>query len=72
MQNSMLERCLQGQNHTDFRPFSIKAITKARNKFDMVISDKGMPNMTGVQLAGELISIRPDIPIIICTGFSNE
>jgi DNA-binding NarL/FixJ family response regulator len=37
-----------------------------------VISDKGMPNMTGEQLAGELISIRPGIPIILCTGFSDE
>ncbi|MFH0998018.1 MAG: ATP-binding protein [Pseudomonadota bacterium] len=42
------------------------------SKFDMVISDKGMPNMTGEQLASELISIRPDIPIILCTGFCDE
>ncbi|MEI6260891.1 MAG: DUF3365 domain-containing protein [Deltaproteobacteria bacterium] len=41
-------------------------------KFDLVISDRGMPNITGEQLARELISIRPEIPIILCTGFSNE
>jgi len=41
-------------------------------RFDLVISDRGMPKMTGEQLAGELISIRPEIPIIICTGFSDE
>jgi YesN/AraC family two-component response regulator len=29
-----------------------------------------MPHMTGVRLAGELRRIRPDIPIILCTGFS--
>ncbi len=40
--------------------------------FDLVISDRGMPGMTGEQLAGELFSIRPDIPIILCTGFSDE
>jgi DNA-binding NarL/FixJ family response regulator len=40
--------------------------------FDLVISDRGMPNMTGDQLAGELISIRPEIPVIICTGFCDE
>ncbi len=28
--------------------------------------------MTGDQLAGELLSIRPEIPIILCTGFSTE
>jgi len=42
------------------------------SKFDLVISDRGMPDMTGEQLAWELISIRPDIPIIICTGFSDN
>lgn len=31
-----------------------------------------MPNMTGDQLAKELKSIRPDIPVIICTGFSEK
>jgi PAS domain S-box-containing protein len=40
--------------------------------FDLLISDRGMPNMTGEQLARELISIRPEIPIIICSGFSDE
>jgi DNA-binding NarL/FixJ family response regulator len=36
------------------------------------ISDRGMPNITGDQLARELILIKPGIPVIICTGFSNE
>ena len=40
--------------------------------FDLVITDMSMPNMTGDQLACELMSIRPDIPIIICTGFSEK
>jgi len=31
-----------------------------------------MPQMTGVQLAQKLLKIRPDIPIIICTGFSAK
>ncbi|MCW8801682.1 MAG: response regulator, partial [Desulfobacter sp.] len=31
-----------------------------------------MPNMTGDQLVEEILSIRPDIPIIICTGFSER
>ena len=39
--------------------------------FDLVISDRGMPDMTGEQLAGELLSIKPGIPVIICTGFSD-
>ncbi|ACL02006.1 PAS/PAC sensor hybrid histidine kinase [Desulfatibacillum aliphaticivorans] len=40
--------------------------------FDLIISDMTMPNMTGDQLAEEVIAVRPDIPIIICTGFSER
>jgi len=40
--------------------------------FDLVISDMTMPQMTGDRFAHELIAIRPDIPIIICTGFSER
>ncbi|MDI6688012.1 MAG: response regulator [Desulfobacterales bacterium] len=42
------------------------------DRFDIVITDMTMPNMTGNRLAEELMSIRPDIPIIICTGFSKK
>jgi CheY-like chemotaxis protein len=42
------------------------------NKFDLVISDMTMPNMTGDILATELMKIRPDIPVIICTGYSER
>ena len=39
--------------------------------FDLVITDLDMPDMTGDELAKALISVRPDIPIILCTGFSE-
>jgi CheY-like chemotaxis protein len=39
--------------------------------YDMVITDQTMPEMTGLELAPRLREIRPDIPIILCTGFSN-
>ncbi len=38
--------------------------------FDVVITDMTMPKMTGAKLAEKLITIRPDIPIILCTGYS--
>jgi CheY-like chemotaxis protein len=41
-------------------------------RFDLVITDMTMPNMTGVELARELMRIQPEIPIILCTGFSEE
>ncbi|MFH1981344.1 MAG: PAS domain S-box protein [Pseudomonadota bacterium] len=40
--------------------------------FDLVITDMTMPHMTGDRLARELLSLKPDIPIIICTGFSER
>jgi PAS domain S-box-containing protein len=39
--------------------------------FDLVITDMTMPAPTGMDLAKELMAIRPDIPIILCTGFSD-
>ncbi len=40
-------------------------------KFDLIITDMEMPDMSGEKLAMELIKIRPDIPILLCTGFSE-
>ncbi len=40
--------------------------------FDLVITDMTMPIMTGERLAEEMMRIEPDIPIIICTGFSER
>ncbi len=39
--------------------------------FDLVITDQTMPQMTGVKLAEEVLRVRPDVPIILCTGFSE-
>ncbi len=39
--------------------------------FDLVITDMSMPNMTGAQFAKKIISIRPDVPVIICSGYSE-
>jgi PAS domain S-box-containing protein len=40
-------------------------------EFDLVITDMTMPGLTGKELAKQLLAIRPDIPIILCTGFSE-
>ncbi|MDY6851149.1 MAG: response regulator, partial [Thermodesulfobacteriota bacterium] len=41
------------------------------DNFDIVITDHTMPDMTGVELTREIKNIRPDIPIIMCTGCDN-
>lgn len=51
-----------------------KAVAHFRTQpeaYDLVITDMTMPRMTGDKLALEILSIRPDIPIIMCTGFSE-
>ncbi len=53
---------------------SIEALEVFRSdpaKFDIVITDKQMPGLTGDKLAVELLKIRPEIPILLCTGFSD-
>jgi|GEM_PF-1754011 len=39
--------------------------------FDLVITDQTMPNICGTELAKQLLEIRPDLPIILCTGYSS-
>ncbi len=38
--------------------------------FDLVITDQTMPGMTGMDLAGEIMRIKPGTPVILCTGYS--
>ena len=42
------------------------------DKFDLVITDMTMPNMTGDEFASRLMKIRADIPVILCTGYSER
>jgi CheY-like chemotaxis protein len=57
------------------RTCSVEALDLFRAKpdnFDMVISDMTMPQMTGEELVQEIQAIRNSIPVILCTGFSNQ
>ncbi len=51
---------------------ALKFFRENPHSFDMVITDFTMPNMTGEKLAEEIMKIRPDIPIILCTGYSER
>ncbi|MFH1983224.1 MAG: PAS domain S-box protein [Pseudomonadota bacterium] len=51
---------------------AIEAFRTAPKKFDLVISDLTMPKMTGDEMARRMRTIRPDIPIILCSGFSER
>ena len=41
------------------------------DRFQLVITDQTMPDMTGFDLAGKIHRVRPDLPIVLCTGFSS-
>ena len=50
---------------------ALRIFSSDPTRFDLVITDHTMSGMTGVQLAKELLKIKPDIPIILCTGHSE-
>lgn len=50
---------------------ALEVFQEQSERFDLVITDQTMPHMTGTDLAKEMLGIRPDIPIILCTGFSS-
>ena len=57
------------------RTSSVEAYNLFRHdpaRFDLVMTDMTMPYMTGEKLAGNILAIRPDIPIILCTGYSEQ
>jgi len=65
------KRCENQRNNTG----SVEALElfrSAPDRFDLVITDMTMPNMAGDQLTSELLSIRPELPIIISTGYSEK
>jgi len=56
------------------RTSSLQALTLFQNhpaQFDAVITDQTMQGLTGMELAWKMLRIRPDLPIILCTGYSN-
>ena len=51
---------------------ALEAFRKNPAFFDLIVTDMTMPVMTGARLAAEIRRIRPDIPVILCTGFSDQ
>ncbi len=51
---------------------AIEVFRRDPDAFDLVITDKTMPRMTGFDVARELRAIRADIPVILCSGFQGQ
>jgi len=72
LEKQMLERLGYNVSAQSNSLEALETFSSNPEGYDLVISDMTMPNMTGDQLARKIMSIRPDIPIIICTGFSEK
>jgi CheY-like chemotaxis protein len=51
---------------------ALRVFRKNPDRFGLVITDQTMPQLTGEQLAREILRLRPNLPIILCTGFSTK
>lgn len=50
---------------------ALTAFQKESDKYDIVITDQKMPGINGLELAQKILDIRPDIPIVLATGYSE-
>ncbi len=71
MVRGMLERFGYTVVACDRSTEALAAFNREPARFDLVLTDQTMPQMTGIQLAGNILGIRPDIPIILCSGFNE-
>jgi PAS domain S-box-containing protein len=72
LEKQMLERL--GYRTTCFSNSvdALAAFEMDPSQFDLVITDMHMPNLTGAHLAEKMIAVKPALPVIVCTGFSES
>ncbi len=51
---------------------ALEIFRQQSGRFDLVITDQTMPNLTGAELARQLLALSPDLPVILCTGYSED
>ena len=71
MEKEMLSRMGYAVTTMNDPAEALKLFAGQPSYYDLVITDMAMPKMTGDTLAGELLRIRPDIAVILCTGFNE-
>lgn len=72
---TILDRALSGMGYrvtsmTDSTA-AMKVFEQDPEAFDLVLTDMTMPKLTGKDLAERMLQLRPDIPVIMCTGYSE-
>ena len=51
---------------------ALEALRQAPDRYDIVVTDQTMPELTGEALAHEIFRIRPELPVILCSGYAKE
>ncbi|MDM8549500.1 response regulator [Desulfobacterales bacterium HSG2] len=72
MEKQMLEQLGYHVTARNTVSAALEAFNREPENFDLVITDMIMPGMTGLELSEKIMRLRPDIPIILCTGFSER
>ena len=72
MTQQMLENLGYHVTATNNSTEALELFEAAPYSFDLVLTDMTMPYVTGDSLANRVLSMRPDIPIILCTGFTER
>jgi len=52
--------------------FAVELFSKNTAAFDVIVTDQTMPKMSGLELAEKILMIRPDMPVVLCTGNSEK
>jgi CheY-like chemotaxis protein len=72
---SMLESILTGLGYqvslSNSSPEALTLLEDKSTRIDVLITDMTMPHLTGLELARKAMILRPALPIILCTGFSE-
>ena len=50
---------------------ALELFSQDPGSFDLVLTDQSMPNTSGIELARNILAIRPDIPVLLLSGHSN-
>ncbi|MER9559345.1 two-component system VirA-like sensor kinase [Mesorhizobium sp. M0323] len=56
----------------DRSPAALSAFRTDPERFDLVLTDEVMPDMTGIEFSGRLHKIRPDLPVVLMTGYGRQ
>lgn len=71
MESRVLERLGYKVDAFTSSPEALRRFEADPNAYDLVITDMSMPKVTGEVLARRILAIRPDIPVLLCTGYTE-